>query len=138
MDTLIEILKGGVIVLGIFIVIAIILIFGIFAFSFFKSIIVINKIENIVTDFLHNNEKDSYIWFEYYNETGIGRVYNKGTEENKIMYVLCIFSKNNAVQHIKLSDIEQYIPLKFETYNNENETVVKHNKINKINLKKNA
>lgn len=129
MDTLIEILKiVGVSVLIIFFILLMIVIIA-FVRSFVKSMVVLNEIENIVLDFINQNDNQSYIWFEYLGDTGIGKVYNKGTNEEPVLYVTCIFSRTNAIQHVELSKITKYIPLRVTTLNDQEEIVLKYKQI---------
>lgn len=138
MDTLIEILKfTGIIMI---LILSLTIIFCIFLFikSFIKSLVVINEIESIVADFVNNDATDKYIWFEYLGDTGIGKLYNHSNDnETKNIYVTCIFSKTNSVQHLKLDKLDKYLPLKVSTYNNDSEIVVNYNKLKLNKIKKN-
>ena len=70
-------------------------------------------------DFNKNNINEKYIWFEYYGETALGKIFNKGDDENPNLWVIAIFSKTNAIQQIELEKIKKYLPLKLNTINSE-------------------
>lgn len=116
MDILLVILKY----FGISIIILFFIIFILFLKNFIKTILVMNNVEEIILDFNKNNIKEKYIWFEYYGESALGKIFNKGDEKNPDLWVIAIFSKTNATQKIKLENIKKYLPLKLNTINNLN------------------
>lgn len=130
MDILLVILKYLGIILSILVILSI-LIFGIIVIkNIVSSALVINNIETLLLNYHKENEDQNYVWFEYMGDTGLGKVYNKGTKEDPNLFVLCIYS-NNSVQHLPINKIEKYIPLKLTTFNTtEEEIILKHKKDN--------
>ena len=124
MDIFINILKYSGIILLIFVII----IFILFLKNFIKTILVMNNVEEIILDFNKNNITEKYIWFEYYGETALGKIFNKGDDENPNLYVIAIFSKTNSIQQIPLEKIKKYLPLKLNTINSKQEETLNNNK----------
>lgn len=122
MDILIVLKNIGIIV-GIIFSILIILFIIMVIKNIIKSILLINNIENLLFDYYKENKENNYIWFEYMNDSGLGKIYNNGTDENPELYVLCIY-KNNSIQNLPLSKIDKCIPLKFKTYNTDEEKII--------------
>lgn len=112
MDILLNILKYvGIIVAIISVITLIIFLIGLVK-GFIKSMLIINNIENLMVDFYNQNTEQSYVWFEHHNDSGLGRIYNKGDEENPNLYVICFYTKTTAIQHVKFSDLTKIIPVK--------------------------